>query len=315
MIKVRKFKYKRFLLAFLPWLIFRARRKGFDYTKNILIIAVGRGGSTWIAQMLSDEASIILFEPFSDLLMSKEFDKPLFAKNSSQRNFLRTEFYNRFTGKNLPVSAFVGVSIKQSLSATKLIFKTINLQFELESLVSMHYQISNRTPLAINRHPMPVIMSELNMKNDYSLYNDNSYYKERLCISESHPYYNIYNKVKDMDSAFYYRFAELLYRYKLVLDYRMKEIIVFDYETIRINPEDFVRFAYLKYELRVERSKVIKLSKSTLLKRKQNWRDKFANNELEKFGRLFEITGTNDYYNLDSELALAHKDSSPDAVL
>ena len=41
--------------------------------------------------------------------------------------------------------------------------KPLTYNFELESLITAHYKVSNKVPIALNRHPMPVLMSELNM--------------------------------------------------------------------------------------------------------------------------------------------------------
>ena len=87
--KILTIKFKRIILGILPWVIFKCRMSNFDYERNILLITVGRGGSTWLSQMLSDNKTVPLFEPFSDLILSGTFDKPFYSQNQNQRNWLK----------------------------------------------------------------------------------------------------------------------------------------------------------------------------------------------------------------------------------
>lgn len=294
-------KLKTLFLGGLPWLIFNLRRSTIDFSKSIVLITAGRGGSTWLMQMLTDDTTIPLFEPFSDLVLSGKFDKPFFAGTPALREQLKEEFEQRFNGKDLPVKSFVSVSIRQAFFGKRMIYKTVNMHFEMPLMLEVFNQVSSQVPLVLTRHPLPVLMSEQNIKGDNSLYSKSDYYWEKLRLSKQHPLQQYLQLTCRNKATFFPRFIELLAKYKLAIEYDDSNVIVLDYEQLRRNPESFIELARREFNINIKQKSIISKSRSHLKNKKQSWESFFKREDVKEFNEILEALEMKDYYSLESE--------------
>ena len=71
---------------------------------------------------------------------------------------------------------------------------------------------------------------------------------KNLKLSENHPLKEYISKIDDYEGAFFYRFIELLVRYKITIGFKKKPLIILDYENIRLNPQIITQIAHDYYK-------------------------------------------------------------------
>lgn len=289
-------KIKRTLLGFLPWLIFQLRRREIDFSKNILIIALGRGGSTWISNLFSDSKTICLFEPFSDLLARGEFQKPFYAGTLEQKEKLLREITERLNGKHLPISSFLDVSIRNVLFGTKLVYKTVNLHFILDELLECNSKNSKFEPIAVIRNPLDVIMSERNLRQSARKEFVGNY-RSKLRIGPGHPLSEFNGLIENAKDETEVRLIELLCRYKQ-FDSR-KGVKVFDFDEIIQNSEILKETVHTYTGNFFDKEKFVKPSRSTLKSQKQDWRSIYSTSDLMRFSNVTEKMNYTKYSFID----------------
>ncbi len=144
---------------------FLSQFKSFDPEKNFYIFSDPRGGSTWLAELISNiPSTAILWEPlhltYSDAFQRLDFHGRQFIPENTNWKEAEQVFNKVFSGKSWNIFSSQMTNPLELILADKLIIKFCRGNRLIPWLIE-HYHFRYK-PVHMIRHPFSVVQSQLN---------------------------------------------------------------------------------------------------------------------------------------------------------
>jgi hypothetical protein len=297
-----KEKFFIHITKFVKSIIFNMLNKKYSKCNQIYLFTDGRGGGTWLMEMIADACNAItIFEPFSGrnfgyIKRFKKYSYPFCPSDEAERLILH-KFLNDVERLNNPgFRALMFNSFNRIFEAKNVVYKFVNKNFILSDFIKI-VKPENKIILML-RNPIDVLQSrkaygykdlEMTQKFDWS---------KIWRIHDSHPLTKHVTFLDSLQNVEQLYVAEWCASVSEIFDKEelMNRIILIQYYELKENPNGVIENVLKQLDMFYDISKINATKKSFSTTRIIKNKNKQEDIRKEDFNFIFDYFGIGDLF-------------------